>query len=802
MDTKAFDSLSVEETLERLNSSPAGISDEEAESRLKQYGFNEVVGKKQSVVLKFLSKFASTISIILYIVIVIAVYLGDYIDAYIIAGLVIFNGITSFLEEYKADNTVEQLKSKLAVIVKLKRSGEWKIVPAKMLVPGDIIRVRMGDIVPADAKIIESDYLSVDQSMLTGESLPVDKNIGEIAFSSSIVREGEATAVVISTGKSTAFGKTAELINTAKTKTHLESEIFKLLKYLMFLDAALIVGVLVGSYAFGMHLLSIVPFALLLLLTSVPVALPAAFTVAMAYGAQRLSSNNILITKLESIEEASTMNIVCLDKTGTITKNELSISDPIHAGSFSEDEVLMYGSMASREEDNDQIDLAIIKGAKKRGIKSSGYEQVSFKPFTPTTKISSAVLTLNGKRIEVAKGFPKVIIGMCGSSAGELDSIASNIKNLESRGFRTIAVAYKADVGWKLVGIIPLNDKPREDSKELIDELKSLNLQVKMLTGDNVDVARVIAEEVDIGSNILDLGALNGKNESEINDMIKNADGFAGVFPKDKYTVVKALQDSGFHVGMTGDGVNDAPALKQAEVGIAVLNSTDVAKSASDIVLTSDGIEPIVSAVKESRSIFERMVTYTIKKVSRVLNLSIFLSIAFLLLKFLPILPTQLVLSIFLSDIGSISLSTDNEQYSGRPDTWSIKSIFLVSLIFGVAALIEVSLLSYIALGYLGFNHGQFQTLVFLIFIVSMEITTLSMRERKSFWSSMPSKAVLLQIILSVSIVIVLAYYGILMTPISLAYILLTLGLTVVFLFFVDGMKLLVFKRFPTFMSI
>ncbi len=802
MDRKTAEGLSIEEALKQLNSGKDGLSEDEAKKRLEQYGLNEIQTKKQNVLIKFLSKFIGTIPLMLYIIIAISIVLNKYIDAYIVIGLLIFNGITSFLEEYKADNTLELLKNKLSVLVKVERGGEWKTVQSKFIVPGDIIRIRLGDIAPADCKIIESDYLSVDQSMLTGESLPVDKKTNELVFSSSVVREGEATGVVISTGKNTAFGKTAELVKIAKTRTHLEASIFRILEYLLVLDVALIAAIFIGSYFFGIQLLLVVPFSLLILLTSVPVALPAAFTVAMAYGTERLSSKNILVTKLEAIEEASTMTVICLDKTGTITKNQLSISDPIQYGKFSNVDVFRYAALASRVEDNDQIDLAIIHGAQERKIDLKGYTVKTFRPFDPSTKTSSAVVSFNGNEITVLKGFPESVMETCKLSSNDKNKINSSIDEMASKGYRTIAVAYKDGSKWNFVGVIPMNDKPREDSKKLIDELRSLDLNVKMLTGDNENTAKAIAKEVDIGDNILDVSALNGKSEKEIAEIITRADGFAGVYPKDKYTIVKALQDNGFHVGMTGDGVNDAPALKQAEVGIAVSNATDVAKSAADIVLTSEGIEPIVNAIKESRSIFERMITYTLKKVSRVLQTSIFLSIFFLILRFLPMRSIQLILALFLSDIGSISLSTDNELYSNHPDTWNIKVVFLVSLMFGIVAITQVSVLAYFGLNFMKLPSAQFQTFIFLIFIASMELMTLSMRERRSFWSSMPSALVLSQIIVSIAIAVVLSYYGILMTAISLYAILLVMIVSILFLLLMDRVKLLAFRRVSEFRSI
>jgi len=791
--------VNKEEQFRKLSSSKNGLSQKEADERLKKYGYNEITSKKISPIKKFLLKFWGPIPLMLYIVIVISFLLGKSIDAYIVIGLLLFNGIAGFLEEFKADNTLELLKNKLSVNVNVQRDNNWEKLPAKLLVPGDVIRIRLGDIVPADCLIIEGDYLSVDQSMLTGESLPVDRKAGDTIFSSSTVREGEATALVLKTGKDTSFGKTADLVRIAGGKMHLESAILKLLKYLIYVDLILIAAVFIASYISHINLLTIVPFSLLILLASVPVALPAAFTVAMAYGTERLSSKSILVTKLEAIEEASTMNVVCLDKTGTITTNQLSVSEPFSYGKFSAEDVLFYGSIASRKEDNDEIDNAIIDGLKKYDTKNLelNYKLIKFIPFNPSTKMSQAEVLLNGKKMSAIKGFPSVVMKKCSLDNFEIKKVNAKIKEMSVKGYRTIAVAAKLSnrKEWSFVGIISLNDKPREDSKKLIEELKALGVKTKMLTGDNIDTAKEIAKEVGIGEKILDVKALNGLDEKTLSKLVIEHDGFAGVFPKDKYTIVKALQDAGYHVGMTGDGVNDAPALKQAEVGIAVSNATDVAKSAATIVLTSPGIEPIVNAVKESRSIFERMISYTLYKVTRIFEIAFFLSIAFIILKFLPIRAIQLILMIFINDIGSIALSTDKESYSKKPDTWDIKAIFFASIIFGAIAIIEVALLAYLSLSYFHLNHTSFETFMFVAFIFSIEALLLSIRSRRRFFHSRPSIPVMLQIVLAIIITFIIAKFGILMSSISSYYILLIGIVSVVFLLITDVIKVFAYKK-------
>ena len=801
MQAKNTENLSIDEVMSKLSASKAGLSSSEAENRLKKFGPNEIQSKKASPILKLLKKFVGPISLMLFAITGLSISLGKYIDAYIILGLVVFNALAGFLEEYKADNTLELLKQKLSVMVSVKRNGSWAKLPSKSIVPGDIIRLRMGDIVPADCKVIEGDYVSVDQSMLTGESLPVDKKAGDLLYSSSVVKGGEATGLVVSTGSNTSFGKTTELVKTARTKMHLESDILKLIKYLVIVDLVLIFGVLAYSFFSGLDLITIIPFTLLILLVSVPVALPAAFTVAMAYGTEKLSSKNILVTRLGAIEEASTMNVVCLDKTGTITKNKLSMSKPVEYNSFNGMDVVKYGALASREEDADEIDLSIISFAKANKIDTSKYQVTDFKPFDPSTKMSEATVLHSGRKITVIKGFPDKILSICKLPPAEEKKEKELIMKDSGKGYRIIAVAIN-DGEWKFVGYIPLNDKPREDSATFINELKKLGLKIKMLTGDSEATAKAVASEVGIGDRILDVSSLAGESESQLSELVNKNDGFSGVFPKDKYAIVKALQDSGFHVGMTGDGVNDAPALKQAEVGIAVSNATDVAKSAAAIVLTSDGIEPIVNAIVESRSIFERMITYTINKVSRIFQIAFFLAAAFLILKFLPIRTIQLILMIFLNDIGSIALSTDHEKYSLSPDTWDIKSILSASVIFGAAAIIEISIITFAGLSFFGLNHSQLQTLLFFSFIVSIELMLLSIRFRGHFFSTMPSLPVILQIVLSILIAGALSFFGILMTPIGLDYILFSAGVSALFLVIVDYIKYFLYKNESEFKSL
>ncbi len=789
----------INERMKGLSTSFEGISEKEAEKRLLYYGANTIAENPQNYPLKFLGEFIGPIPFMLFALIGLSIFLKDYTEAFIVIGLLIFNAVATFFEEFKADNTLELLKKKLAAYVNVKRGGTWKRVASQSLVPGDIIRIRLGDICQADGLITESDYLSVDQSMLTGESLPVEKRRGEDIFSSSLVKAGEATVLVTATGKKTSFGKTAELVKMAKSRTHLEADIINLIKYLVVADIGLIAVVLIFSFISGINLIDTVSFSLLILLASVPVAISAAFTIAMAYGAKRLSSRDILVTKLGAIEEAATMDLVCLDKTGTMTMNKLAVLDPWPYLRNTKEEVLLYGSLASRAEDNDEIDTAIIRECLDHKIKTPVFKVKRFFPFDPATKISRSEVEINNKLIKAAKGFPSEIIRLCNIKNEESREIEEKIRSSSSNGERVIAVAANKNGVWDLIGLLPLADRLRPDTRKLISELNRLGLTTKMLTGDNIDTARAVAKEAKIGDKMISADSLAGKSEKEIAGLVAENDGFAGVFPKDKYTIVKALQDSGFHVGMTGDGVNDAPALKQAEVGIAVSNATDVAKSAAAIVLTAGGIEPIVNAIKESRAIFERMMTYTLNKVTRIFQIAFFLSVAFIVLKFLPLLPIQLILMIFINDIGSISLSTDEESYSKGPDNWDTKTILHASLIFAVMATIEIALLSIIGLSYLHLGESAFQTFLFVSFIFSIEMMLLSIRSRHGFLSSMPSAPVLLQIISAVLITAFIAYFGILMTSLRAEYLILPAIFAVIFLVLTDAIKVFIYGRYHEF---
>ncbi|MGC8662496.1 MAG: plasma-membrane proton-efflux P-type ATPase [Candidatus Micrarchaeia archaeon] len=787
MRTSEFKEVRVEKVYSLLGSSKNGLSNEEASVRLAKYGYNEIKEKKKNPVLLFLGKLFGPIPLILWAIMFLSYILHHIIDFYVVFSLLIFNAIVSFAEEYKADHSLELLKQRLSINARVLRSGTWSLIPSRELVTGDILRIRLGDIVPADVKIIETEDLECDESELTGESLPVAKKNGDIVYAGSLVKRGEASCIVVNTGENTYFGKTAELVKTAKPKSHLELLILNIVKYLMAIDIIIVITMfLYGLLAINLSVSIILPFLLIVFVASVPVALPATFTVAMAFGTEKLAKKSILVTKLESMEETSTMNILCMDKTGTLTENKIEVKEIVPANEYN---IIKYAAECSRIEDNDPIDIAVLAYAKNKGIKRGSI--LSFRSFDPETKMSSAKVK-DKKVYEVSKGAPQIIVNLCKLTKPELSKIDKIVDELSSRGYRSIAVARK-DKEWNFIGIIGLYDPPRKDSKELVDELKNLGVKLIMLTGDNIAVAKTIASEIDIGDNIIDF--LEVSKSKNFENLAKNADGFAGIYPEDKFMIVKSLQGESKIIGMTGDGVNDAPALKEADVGIAVANATDVAKSAADLVLTEKGLRVIVDAVKESRKIFERMITYTIVKIVKIIQILTFVALIFFLLRFIPITSTQLLLLIFTNDITNMGIATDNANYSYKPNVWKVSAIIYSSLAIGIILLFEALFFLPISFSIFRFDIAEFQTIIFLMLSLSDKFTIYNIREKRFFWKSRPSTSLLATSVAGVIATILIAYFGIFMQSIGILPILVALLLGFAFMFAVDLVKIYVFKK-------
>jgi len=625
-----------------------GLSSEEAKIALGKYGLNILPEETRNPLVTFLRKFWGPVPWVLEIIILLELILGRK-EAWIIMLLLLFNAALSFFQEGKAKNALRLLKSRLNIQARVLRDGVWRLKPAQELVPEDIIRIRMGDIIPADAILLHGDVL-IDQSVITGESLPKEPSAGETIYAGSIVKHGEAFAKVSSTGKNTFFGKTAEIMRSTKTPSHLETTIFSIIKYLVAFDIVLIFSVFVYSIYQGIPLYDIIPFSLLLLVASVPVALPATYALSTALGSIELAKKGVLVTRLSAIEEAAAMNILCVDKTGTITQNSLRISALRSYGDFTDGDLLILASKACEEATQDPLDLAILNKSKKFTSEYSKTARLHFIPFDPKRKCSEAIINFNGKEFHVFKGAPLEMMKM----QNEKHDLSKDIEDLSSDGSRVLAVTF-GEKEFKLVGLIALQDPPRESSKGALKEIDDLGVKVMMLTGDGSATARSIARQVGIGSKILckdDIQKLSREN-------IAQANAVAGIFPEDKFNIIHLLQKQGYICGMTGDGVNDAPALKKAEVGIAVSNATDVAKAAASIVLTTPGLPNIVEAIKSSRRIYQRMLTYIMNKIIKTLEISVLLGIGLVITNKFIISQLLIVLLLFTNDFVTMSISTD-----------------------------------------------------------------------------------------------------------------------------------------------
>jgi H+-transporting ATPase len=762
----AFDSMTAKETVNSLGSDvDKGLRTVDVEARLKQYGYNEVPEKRANSVVRFAKKFWGLTAWMLEVIIIVSLYLHNYPDVYIVAGLLVFNSILGFVEEQRASNVVETLKQKLQINARVLRDGKWTNLPARELVPGDILRTRSGDFVPADVKIIEG-QVQVDQSALTGESLAVQKKADGVLYSGSVVKRGEANGIVISTGVKTYFGRTAQLVQLARPKLHLEEVISNVVRWLLLVSVTLIIVTVVFSFVEAKDLGELLQIVLVLLLSAIPVALPAMFTVSMALGSMELSKKGVLVTRLSASEDAATMNVLCADKTGTITMNKLSIEKVIPLNRFSEEQVILYGALASQEANQDPIDLAFINMAKQQNLLGHSFKQNSFIPFDPETRRTEAFVQKDGHELRVMKGAVDVVAAACGLGKNVIVQLETRMSEFAEKGYRTLAVAEACnEKELELVGLVALRDPPRPDSKQLIEELRELGISVKMLTGDALPIAREIAANVGLGQNVIkavDLKESIKTDPIEAAEAAERSDGFAEIYPEDKYTIVKSLQAAKHVVGMTGDGVNDAPALRQAEVGIAVSNATDVAKGAASVVLTSEGLTGIVDLIKSGRIIYERITAWILSKIVRTMQIATFVVVAFLLTGAYVVSAYVIILYFFMTDFVKIALSTDNLKWSEKPDTWNVTNLVKISTILSLLVIGESFALLYAALNifHLTVADQTLYTFTFEILFYSAMFLIFNVRERGHFWDSRPSRALLIAIILSMIAATIIATVG------------------------------------------
>ncbi|SRR5579875_820522 len=763
-----------------------GLSSEEAHRRLDLYGPNAVADEKPSVLLALASKFWAPVPWMLEGTVVLELMLGRYFEAGIIGALILFNALLGFFQENRAQGALALLRSRLAVKVRVMRDQSWRLIAAQDLVPGDFIHLRMGDLVPADVQLIEGTLL-LDQSVMTGEAMPVEGGPGQAAFAGSIVKRGEADAEVTATGSRTYFGKTAELVRLAHTGSHLQTLILTIVRYMVALDGALVAALLVYSLAVGIPLREMLPFALILLVASVPVALPATFTLATALGALELARRGVLVTRLSAIEEAAAMDVLCTDKTGTITENRLTLIAVQPYQPFDENEVLRLACCASDEATQDPIDMAILASARSRGLNGTGLQRERLIPFDPATKFAEAVVEKQGTAWRVLKGAPSAIAALVPAAV----DFSSDMQRFAAQGCRVLAVAAGPENALSFAGLLALEDPPRPESRTLVSSLIKLGVRVVMVTGDGPETAKSVASQVGIVGPAFTAAQLR-HHAFEVLD----ANLFAGVFPEDKFELVRSLQSRGHVVGMTGDGVNDAPALKQAEVGIAVANATDVAKAAASLVLTDQGLTDIVAAVESSRRIYQRMLTYTLNKIVKTVAIGLFVTVGVMVTREFVITPALIVLLLFANDFVTMSISTDRVSFSTGPDRWRIANLMVAGGVIGFFILVICGGLFAYGSAVLHLSLPQLQTLVFITLVFTGQGTVYLVRERSHFWHSIPSGWLLLSSIGDIVAVSALAIGGILMAPLSPAVVGLVLGSCVAYLFLLDFVKVAVLRNF------
>jgi H+-transporting ATPase len=796
-------SLPLPELQAKLGTSPDGLSQAEAQKRLTQYGPNEIEEKKTSPFLKFLTYFWGPIPWMIEAAVVLSAVARHWPDFAIILLLLLANAVVGFWEEHQAGNAIAALKATLAIKARVKRDGKWTTPEARELVPGDVIRLRLGDIVPADARLLEGDPVEVDQSALTGESLPATRKTGEAVFSGSIIRQGEIDALVYATGASTYFGKTAQLVQEAHTVSHFQRAVLKIGNYLIILAVALVTVIITVALFRGDRMLTTLQFALVLTVAAIPVAMPTVLSVTMAVGARLLAKKEAIVTRLAAIEELAGVDVLCSDKTGTLTQNKLTLGDPFSVNNVPAEQVILNAALASRAENKDTIDLAVLGGLKNdQALK--GYQVVHFQPFDPVHKRTEATVKgTDGKDFKVTKGAPQVILELSANAEQVKPAIEKAVNEFAARGFRSLGVARADAQGpWQFLGVLPLFDPPREEAKATIATARQMGVNVKMVTGDQVAIARETAGKLGLGTNILDasgFGDTKHHETAQLAESIEKADGFAQVFPEHKFHIVDVLQQRGHIVGMTGDGVNDAPALKKADCGIAVSGATDAARAAADIVLMTSGLSVIIDAMKESRKIFQRMNSYAIYRIAETLRVLLFMTLAILIFNFYPLTAVMIVMLALLNDGAILSIAYDNVHYKDKPEAWNMRMVLGIATVLGVIGPVAAFGLFYLGERVYHLDRAHIQTLMYLMLSVAGHLTIFLTRTRGPFWSIRPARILWAAVLGTQIVATLIAVYGLFMTPLGWGWALFVWGYALIWALLSDRVKLLAYRVFdPT----
>ncbi len=765
--------------------SSQGLTSEEARRLFGQFGPNSMPDTSAHPARMAIEKLWAPIPWMLEAAIVLELVLGKYIEAAIIAVLLLFNAALGFFQEGRAQATLAALKKRLALTASVRRDGAWKNCPAADLVPGDIVNLSLGGVVVADVKLVEGNVL-LDQSMLTGESIAIEAGPGFQTYAGALVRRGEAVALVTATGIRTKFGRTAELVRTAHVVSSQQKAVLRVVRNLAVFNGILII-VLVGyALTHSMPWKEILPLVLTAVLASIPVALPATFTLASALGARALARQGVLPTRLSAVDEAASIDVLCADKTGTLTRNELTVMMVVPMPGFDERHVLMMAALASSEGGQDPVDEAICCSVSGK-VASNPPKLSHFEPFDPAKKMSEATaVDSSGGTIRIIKGAFAVVGNLAAPSPGA--PAAAN--ELESKGFRVLAVAAGPPAALQLMGLIALSDPARDDSAALVTELKTLGVRTVMVTGDAPATAAIVAHAVGLEGAVCPPGPIPSDARPESFSV------FAGVLPEDKYKLVKAFQKGGHIVGMCGDGANDAPALRQAQMGIAVSTATDVAKSAAGIVLTNPGLVGIVDSVKEGRITFQRILTYTLNSMTKKIVQVMFLGVGLVMTGHAILTPMLMVIVMMVGDVLGMSLTTDNVRPSPLPNSWRIGKLTVAGIFIGASELVFCS--AVLAIGHfrMGLGIAMLQTLAFVTLVCGNQATTYVVRARRRIWSSpRPSHWLVLSSVADLLIALVLAERGWLMRPLSLLVLVSVLGGAIAFTFVLDLVKVSVFRR-------
>jgi H+-transporting ATPase len=784
----------------QLKTSPEGLSQEEARQRLAQYGLNEIAEKKVNPLLKFLTYFWGPIPWMIEAAVVLSAVVRHWADFFIIMVLLVANAVVGFWEEYQAGNAIAALKAKLAVRARVRRDRAWTTVASRDLVPGDVIRLRLGDIVPADARLLAGDPAEVDQSALTGESLPVTRQVGDAVYSGSIVRQGEVDGLVYATGSSTYFGKTAQLVQDTHTVSHFQRAVLSIGNYLIYIAVALVALILAVALSRGDPFTTTAQFALVLTVAAIPVAMPTVLSVTMAVGARLLAAKQAIVSRLAAIEELAGMDLLCSDKTGTLTQNKLTLGEPFSVAGIPAEQVVLSAALASRAENEDTIDLAVLGGVKDaQALKRA--EIVHFQPFDPVHKRTEATVQgPDGKTFKVTKGAPQVILALSANAPQVQAAVEDAVNGFATRGFRSLGVARTDErEQWQFLGVLPLFDPPRADSKATIATAREMGVTVKMVTGDQLAIARETARELGLGANILDASGLGDTRHPvtpALSAAIEKAEGFAQVFPEHKFRIVDVLQHRNHIVGMTGDGVNDAPALKKADCGIAVSGATDAARAAADIVLTSPGLGVIIDAIKESRKAFQRMNSYAIYRITETIRVLLFMTLSILVFNFYPVTAVMIVLLALLNDGPILAIAYDNVVAGNRPEAWNMRVVLGMSSVLGTAGVIASFGLFYLGERVFHLNRDLLQTFMFLKLAVAGHLTIFITRVRGPFWSIRPAPVLLWSAIVTKLVATLGAVYGWFMVPIGWKWALVIWGYALAWFLLNDVVKLAAYRVF------